>query len=128
MEHENIQKLINSYTWEKWLLSDWYHTFNELYEHRIVLFITVCHLLNDQWVKNIWRSDVNSDWSTRDWWFILWIWSSITYHIPNKYLWSVKTIKKLDKWLWDWHNSYDVLDRFVYFLSTWVLGWKNTKT
>ena len=114
-----IQKLINETVSEWngiWYIHDWYHSFDELYEHRILLFLNLCKIISEWWCAtihwdNIRWSDTNSDWSKRDWWFVLWISDCITYHLPNKYLRAVKRFKRLDKWKRDWHNSVDVVER-----------------
>ncbi len=93
--------------------SDWYHTFKELYEHRIALFIALmkCN------PKISWRANNHNDWTNWDWWFIAWMhldsWD-ISYHLPTD------KRKELD-WLWitttlnapkrDWHTSNDVIER-----------------
>ena len=65
--------------------SDGYHTFKELYEHRITLYIALCKSLNN---GNVWRSKLHSDSSSFDGWFILGIWrekgKQISYHLPNE--------------------------------------------
>lgn len=63
-------------------VSDGYHTFNELYDHRITLWIALCKVY-----KNIaWRSKLHSDGSEYAGWFILGLHKEagkqITYHIP----------------------------------------------
>lgn len=104
------------------LISDGYHTFGELYEHRIVLFIELCSMTNNLEFEtgckmaHIWRSKKHSDGSEFEGWFIMGIGKDkgkqITYHLP------------LDKWddaafaetlelapEWDGHTSNDVLER-----------------
>jgi hypothetical protein len=73
--------------------SDGYHTFNELYDHRITLFIALCtyvhvyshHSLNEL-SGHVWRSKLHSDGSAIDGWFIMGIGTApgeqITYHLP----------------------------------------------
>ncbi len=108
-------------------ISDWYHTFWELYKHRISLWIAYCKLVDlfytDQewyWIEwsPIWKSKKHSDWSEMLWWFILGIWDikwkQMTYHLPiNK--WEecnfAKTLNKAPEY--DWHTSDDVLERLL---------------
>ncbi len=84
-------------------ISDGYHTFDELYEHRITLYIALCKAkqrrLYDGGIKNhlpvkiwadqlVWRSKLQSDGSNYKGWFILGIerakGKQITFHIPLK--------------------------------------------
>lgn len=92
------------------LISDSYHTFGELYAHRIEIFIALCRVLafGGGAVIPVWRSQQDDDW------FILGIGNKageqISYHLP------------MDKWAecgfamgkvpnWDGHTSADVLVR-----------------
>ena len=94
--------------------SDGYHTFKELYEHRITLYIALCR----QWERDIsvWRSKLHSDGSSFDGWFILGIDKrkdrQITYHLPND-KWGdtsfAETLEKAPEF--DGHTSADVLKR-----------------
>lgn len=95
-------------------ISDGYHTFGELYEHRIVLFICLCfYLYKDHYV---WRSKAHSDGSIFDGWFIMGIGEKkgeqISYHLPMRF-WDntlfAKTLGRAPEW--DGHTSADVLDR-----------------
>lgn len=101
-------------------ISDGYHTFGELYEHRIALFRALCSYMNgvvdhETYHNAPWKSKVHSDGSIMDGWFIagLGILSGeqITYHIP---------ISEWDTWPadailiapeWDGHTSAEVLKR-----------------
>ena len=89
--------------------SDWYHTFKELYAHRIALYI---RLVNDTparwWIK----SKVHSDWTSMEWWFIV-MWyihnEQISYHLPND-KWDLVECDELEKaYPRDWHTSDDVV-------------------
>lgn len=94
-------------------VSDGYHTINELYEHRINLFIALCKRIND-----CWRSDTHSDGTSFEGWFILGInksqGSQITYHLPMS-RWDdcdfATTLFKAPEW--DGHTSNDVLKRLL---------------
>jgi hypothetical protein len=90
-------------------VSDGYHTFNELYEHRHLLFILVANQLTTAW-----KSRLHDDGASYDGWFIAGIQlptGDISYHLPlNK--WNIckcKTLEKAPKW--DGHTSQDVLER-----------------
>lgn len=103
------------------LISDGYHTFGELYEHRIILFIALCKAIkiiyNETRVFNpIWKSKVHSDGSVWDGWFILGIYKTkgeqITYHLPESKWNDCDFAETLDKAPeWDGHTSADVLER-----------------
>jgi hypothetical protein len=87
-------------------LSDGYHTFDELYDHRCLLFLNLCLLDPD-----------NCRWKTDDFegWFCLY-WESpkgqISYHLPNKLLKTVRgKIKRHQLHEWDGHTSKDVVTR-----------------
>lgn len=104
-------------------VSDGYHTFGELYEHRIRLFISLCRILrNDPQYQTgkkaeIWCSVFHSDGSQWDDWFILGIGKEkgeqITYHIPSRF-WNevcefAQVLEKAPKY--DGHTASDVLER-----------------
>lgn len=99
--------------------SDGYHTFGELYDHRIMLFIALCEVvMAGGFYKNpdVWRSKLHSDGSSFDGWFILGLnrekGKQITYHIPIA-LWEntdfAETLEKAPEY--DGHTSSDVLGR-----------------
>lgn len=102
-------------------ISDGYHTFNELYEHRHALFLALMRCLPDQ----SWYSPCHDDGSSYDGWFIAGIGlppigSPITYHLPNRLLSEVKFIgamflEKAPKW--DGHTPDDVVERLYNFLN-----------
>lgn len=110
-------------------VSDGYHTFDELYDHRITLFIILCKtfLRNQEYQSYIggvagvfkslvWRSKLHSDGSVFDGWFVLGIGKEkgkqITYHLPND-RWDetsfAETLEKAPEW--DGHTSQDVITR-----------------
>ena len=54
-------------------ISDGYHTFDELYDHRITLYIALCKSMCGDfgdW-RNVWRSQKHSDGTNYDGWFLL---------------------------------------------------------
>src|SRR4051812_9247234 len=67
------------------LISDGYHTFGELYEHRIELFIALCRRNQDI----AWKSLTHSDGSSIEGWFLMGLYETkgeqITYHLPMSY-------------------------------------------
>ena len=103
------------------LVSDGYHTFGELYDHRITLFKLVCQLELEASSEQgkpafVWRSKAHSDGSVWDGWFILGLnkeaGKQITYHLPVSEWDSCGFAETLDKAPdWDGHTSADVLQR-----------------
>lgn len=108
-------------------ISDGYHTFNELYEHRITLFIALCriyekHVAPTVWntiegrTYDVWRSKLHGDGSRYEGWFLLGInklkGEQITYHIPLSYWKDTEFAETLDRAPeFDGHTSKDVLFR-----------------
>jgi len=92
-------------------ISDGYHTFEELYDHRIALWIALCEDHCDSW-----KSRTHSDGSKWDGWFIMGIYSDkgkqLTYHLPDKY-WKrcegIPTLSKAPEY--DGHTPNDVIKR-----------------
>jgi hypothetical protein len=86
-------------------ISDGYHTFEELYDHRCLLFINLCMVQPE---KCAYKLD-----SEFDGWPALYLElpsGQISYHVPIKFLplFSDK-IKRADNYLYDGHKSEDVL-------------------
>lgn len=108
-------------------VSDGYHTFDELYEHRIILFIALCRLLSRQekaigYVQSgdgfVWRSKLHTDGSSWKGWFIMGInkveGEQITYHLPIGKWEETKFADTLDKApVFDDHTPEDVLKRLA---------------
>jgi hypothetical protein len=68
-------------------ISDGYHTFNELYDHRIALFLALCAEVDARTpTGHVWRSKRHSDGSSIDGWYVMGIGTEhgkqITYHLP----------------------------------------------
>lgn len=106
-------------------VSDGYHTMDELYDHRITLYIALCrHLHELLGMENpekfkVWRSKNHSDGEPAfgGTWFVLGIGTGkgqqITYHLPID-RWSEteffsETLDKAPEY--DGHSSSDVLER-----------------
>lgn len=89
-------------------ISDGYHTFGELYEHRHALFLAVCRAYPS------WKSRLHSDGSNMPGWFIAGVDTPagmVTYHIPDAW-WFLYDIQELGRAPeWDGHTSYDAIDR-----------------
>ncbi len=121
----SLQKAINEAMEEGYdtnQISDGYHTFGELYEHRAALFIALCKVTEMLEVEagmgsgKVWRSRLHSDGTSYEGWFILGIGMAkglqITYHLPiDKWneTYFAKTLDKAPEF--DGHTSKDVLNR-----------------
>lgn len=97
--------------------SDGYHTFDELYEHRCILFIAFLNSLQYKPATYFaWKSKTNSDGSKWEGWFVAGIEDKITYHLPIRY-WNNLNVPEVEKGRWDGHTSKEVLERLAkYFL------------
>lgn len=100
-------------------VSDGYHTFDELYDHRCLLFIALLNAHNHKpWA---WRSLKHHDGSEWEGWFIAGLHldsGDITYHLPTKYWDLCRNALTLDTAPeWDGHTSQDVLDRLKSHIS-----------
>jgi hypothetical protein len=88
-------------------MSDGYHTFDELYDHRCLLFLNMCL---DRPRLCCWRPDFEG-------WFCLYRngpEGQISYHLPNRLLPLVEgQIERNDSVKFDGHNSNDVLERLA---------------
>ena len=96
-------------------VSDGYHTFDELYEHRHVLFLSLMAVRSG----SAWLSRLHDDGSSLDGWFVAGIilpTGDISYHLPNRF-WDiarrhgVRELEYAPKW--DGHKSADVLERLL---------------
>ena len=103
---------------EKGKYSDGYHAFDELYEHRIVIFIALCRICAKHFGTgyDVWCSKAHSDGSVWDGWFILGInkakGEQITYHLPISKWKDVSFAEELELAPeFDGHTSEDVLKR-----------------
>lgn len=93
-------------------ISDGYHTFDELYEHRCLLFLNLCFHSPE-------RCAFKRDYKE---WFCLYLETpvgQISYHIPNKYIPDViiHGIKEMPEYQWDGHSSQDVITRLSKYLG-----------
>lgn len=97
------------------LVSDGYHTFGELYDHRITLFIALCHFVNLYTDKIVWKSKLHHDGTSYDGWFIMGIGEEkgkqISYHLPEKYWDEAKVTTFANAPEFDGHTSNNVLER-----------------
>lgn len=106
-------------------ISDGYHTFDELYDHRITLFIALCYELFihhnlPNATNKPWKSKLHSDGTSWDGWFIAGInkkpGEQISYHIPIE-RWDELKAEELDRAPeWDGHTPADVIERIKKYL------------
>lgn len=89
-------------------LSDGYHTFDELYEHRISLFLALCWQMGSKVFYKLPEPDFAG-------WFIVYLelpTGQISYHLPEIYLHTVGSFATHDEsHKWDGHDSATVLSR-----------------
>jgi hypothetical protein len=109
------------------LLSDGYHTFGELYDHRITLFIALlrCKAMQMDSMNcelehkgQIWRAQADSSGAMSEEWFMLGIFKEfgkqITYHLPMSRWDECDFAEELERAPeWDQHTSKDVLERLA---------------
>ncbi|MFN8361365.1 MAG: hypothetical protein U0264_15740 [Candidatus Kapaibacterium sp.] len=99
-------------------MSDGYHTFDELYEHRCTLFIALCKSMRyfGGGSTPCWRSMLHSDGTSYDGWFILGYGMNpgeqITYHLPAEKWDECDFALEFERAPeFDGHTSSDVLER-----------------
>lgn len=99
-------------------ISDGYHTFDELYEHRHWLFI---NLLNAH--PKSWKSQLHHDKTKYEGMFIAGIFTDygdqITYHMPWDLWHKVKCRVLPTAPTWDKHTPKDVIKRLKKMTKTW---------
>jgi len=101
--------------------SDGYHTFDELYDHRITLWIALCRKMAEIHHRSddvVWRSKLHSDGSSFDGWFVLGLLydkgEQMTYHLPLSRWEQTDFAKELERAPeYDGHSSADVLKRIA---------------
>lgn len=95
--------------------SDGYHTFNELYHHRAILFSVVCN----QNKELAWKSKLHHDGTMFDNMFIVGIDTpagQATYHYDIEPYWGMFSVKELDKAPeWDGHTPDEAIQRLSEF-------------
>lgn len=87
--------------------SDGYHTFNELYHHRMVLFSIICNSYKDK----AWKSKLHADGTMFDDYFIVGVTTAegnytYHYHIDNWNYFDVEVVDKAPEW--DGHKPSDI--------------------
>jgi len=88
-------------------VSDGYHTFDELYYHRMILFSIICN----QNKKNSWKSKLHNDGTMFEGYFIVGVFTGegqYTYHYKLDYwdLFEVDVLEKAPEW--DGHRPEDI--------------------
>jgi hypothetical protein len=91
--------------------SDGYHTFNELYHHRAVLFSVICNMFPEK----AWKSKLHDTGDMFDGMFIVGIETEqgqATYHYDIEPYWDMFKVKELEKApKWDGHTPSDAIQR-----------------
>lgn len=91
--------------------SDGYHTFNELYHHRAVLFSVICNMFPEK----AWKSKLHDTGDMFDGMFIVGIETEqgqATYHYDIEPYWDMFKVKELEKApKWDGHTPSDAIYR-----------------
>jgi hypothetical protein len=92
-------------------LSDGYHTFNELYHHRAVLFSVICNSMPER----AWKSKLHDTGDMFDGMFIVGIETNegqATYHYDVDPYWDMFHVKELERApKWDGHTPQDAIER-----------------
>ena len=92
-------------------VSDGYHTFNELYHHRAVLFSVICNLMPEK----AWKSKYHDTGDMYDGMFIVGIETpegQATYHYDIDPYWDMFRVKELERApKWDGHTPSDAIER-----------------
>ena len=96
-------------------ISDGYHTFDELYQHRMMLFAVICNTYKDK----SWKSWKHHDNTMYDDYFIVGVSTpkgDYTYHY-HKDNWNMFDVTELEKApIWDGHEPKDI-DRLLSLLN-----------
>lgn len=93
--------------------SDGYHTFNELYDHRAILFAMICN--NNK--QRAWKSKKHYDGTMYDNMFVVGInspYGQISYHYDIDPYWDFFKIKELENApRWDGHTPEMAINRML---------------
>ena len=92
-------------------ISDGYHTFNELYHHRAILFSVICNVFKNR----AWKSKKHHDGTMYDGMFIVGIDTpkgQATYHYDIDPYWDIFQVKELSNAPeWDGHTPDEAIKR-----------------
>lgn len=101
-------------------ISDGYHTFNELYHHRAMLFASICAMLDP---VIVWKSKKHHDGTMYDGMFIVGMTDPFTgeqasYHYDINPYWDVFKVRELDKAPeWDNHTPDQAIERIYKYCT-----------
>lgn len=112
MKNDVVQDLIDGLRKNNMLetgrISDGYHTFDELYFHRMILFAVIC----DTYKEKAWKSKLHDDGTMFDNYFIVGIDTpdgQYSYHYHMEYWDHFKEIKEVERApKWDGHKPEDI--------------------
>lgn len=99
-------------------LSDGYHTFDELYEHRYALFVALANILFIRDLADVYIAEANADGTKEPGWFLVVVNSpegQISYHLPDR----LRKEMSVDMPVYDvnpeydGHTSQDVIERLM---------------
>lgn len=115
-DEESVNALIQDNELDTNKISDGYHTFKELYDHRIQLFIALLNRIDpEHFGDDAWKSKKHSDGTSWDGWFIAGLFKEkgqqITYHLPIE-KWDELRVPELPQAPeFDGHTPADVIER-----------------
>jgi len=122
MTEEQVNRIIKDEKLDTNKISDGYHTFKELYEHRIALFIALCNFGKrtgdyEGFIFDAWKSKKHHDGTVMEGWFIACLekekGKQISYHLPIE-MWDKLEVDQLEKAPeWDGHTPDDVIKRLL---------------
>lgn len=102
-------------------LSDGYHTFNELYHHRAVLFSVICNANPDK----SWKSKLHNEGDMFDGMFIVGIETpqgQATYHYDIEPYWNMFKVKEFDRApKWDGHTPQQAIERICNLINSEII-------
>lgn len=112
-----IQDQIDALDTGKEKLSDGYHTFEELYEHRCVLWLALLSVLNSETNLRIIKALKHNDGTSLEGWFLSCVvinGKQLSYHLPIKY-WDRIAGKayEVSPLEFDGHTSNDVIKNLL---------------
>lgn len=105
---ESYDPLKHEFPCEASQVSDGYHTFEELYNHRMILFSVICNTYSDK----AWKSKLHHDGTMYDNYFIVGINTPEGHFTYHYYLdhWDKFQVKELPNApKWDGHTSDDIV-------------------
>lgn len=124
MQLSTLNELVQAHP-EKPQVSDGYHTFNELYDHRVALYVAMVYLCKAAGYRT-WRSKLHADETGYEGWYVLGVelpqalsstTRQVTYHLPDSTWQMTGEIETLEKGEYDGHTSADVLERLAQFTT-----------